>query len=448
MLEKLRFHPAWPASIIVLFCLLMQFYQKPWQYKPIIEWDIHNYYSYLPNTFITGDYHQRTWNADSNRMEIVTYSLDAPEKMTAGLSVLYAPAFLAVHYLAPLLGYKADGYSLPYRIGLVFALYPWLWLGLFYLYKVLFLVFKKEWLAFWIPLLLFFNSNLYHYSVYENAMSHAFTFSLMSIFMYNVLQWWRTALWGYTIMAGLLAGLVVWIRPINLILLLFALFAYHFLKMEVNWKKKWLQITEHALVLAFVAFLVLLPQLLYWKHISGQWVYYSYGEEGFFWSDPKIFSGLFSFRKGLFVYSPTLLLLFPGFLALWSRFRWGTTLLFALISLFVYVTFSWWCWWYGGGFGARTLIDAYPLLALPMGAALYMIARLNMWIKPVAIASLILLAGLSVFQTHQYKNGLIHHDGNTWKSYKYAFLKKKHPPGWWDFLYEPDYDKAVKGIGR
>ncbi len=448
MLEKLRYHPAWPASIVVLFCLFMQFYQQPWQNKPIMEWDIHNYYSYLPNTFISGDYTQRSWNVDSNRMQIFTFELDKPEKMTAGLSVLYAPSFLIAHFIAPILGYAADGYSIPYRVALVFAIYPWLWLGLFYLYKVILLIFKKEWLAFWIPLLLFFNTNLYHYSIFENAMSHAFTFSLMSLFMYNALQWWRTGLWGYTIMLGLLAGMIVWIRPVNILLLAFAVFAFQFLKIEFNWKKHWLKVAEHGLFAVFLAFVVLLPQLFYWKHMSGQWIYYSYGEEGFFWADSKIFSGLFSFRKGLFVYSPTLLLIIPGFLALWSRFGKATTALLLLISLFVYITFAWWCWWYGGGFGARTLVDAYPLLALPLAAGLNFLMRIHRYIKPVVVAGFVAGMALNLFQTWQYQEGIIHHHGNTWKSYKYAFFALEHPPGWWDFLYEPNYEKAVKGKGR
>ena len=36
--------------------------------------------------------------------------------------------------------------------------------------------------------------------------------------------------------------------------------------------------------------------------------------------------------------------------------------------LAVYVMFSFWCWWYGGSFGCRPIIEYYGLLAIPMAA--------------------------------------------------------------------------------
>lgn len=42
-------------------------------------------------------------------------------------------------------------------------------------------------------------------------------------------------------------------------------------------------------VIAIAAFAVWVPQLIYWKEMTGQWLYYSYGSnERFFFGDPAI----------------------------------------------------------------------------------------------------------------------------------------------------------------
>ena len=58
--------------------------------------------------------------------------------------------------------------------------------------------------------------------------------------------------------------------------------------------------------------LPLIPQMVYWKLHTGNLLFYTYGEEKFFWNDPKVLEGLFSFRKGWLVYSPLMLLSLTG----------------------------------------------------------------------------------------------------------------------------------------
>ena len=59
-------------------------------------------------------------------------------------------------------------------------------------------------------------------------------------------------------------------------------------------------------IIIFFAFLVWIPQLLYWKTVTGNYLFYSYADEGFFFLNPQILKGLFSYRNGWLIYSPVM----------------------------------------------------------------------------------------------------------------------------------------------
>lgn len=125
-------------------------------------------------------------------------------------------------------------------------------------------------------------------------------------------------------------------------------------------------------------------------------------------------------------------------------FRWGMPI---FILLIIYVQASWWCWWYGGSFGMRTMIEFYPLLGIALAS---MIERSIKKI-PVAIGfSLVLLSLLSfnLFNTYQYYNWAIHWDSMTKKAYWTSFLEvkmdEKEQLIYKNALQRPDYNGALK----
>ncbi len=59
--------------------------------------------------------------------------------------------------------------------------------------------------------------------------------------------------------------------------------------------------------IALLFMLPIFPQLLYWKLVSGNWLFYSYGNEGFDFLHPHIFDGLFCFKNGWLSYTPIML---------------------------------------------------------------------------------------------------------------------------------------------
>ncbi|GCD79708.1 hypothetical protein [Schleiferia thermophila] len=446
MLEKLRHHPAWPASLIAVFLIVYITYDRRWTYSPIIEWDVCNYYSYIKGVLFEGDPYLRVWNVDSNRMEIFTYKGEKSEKMTGGLAFLYLPGIIVSHIFASISNdFSPDGLSLPYRIGLQYNVLIYLWIGFFVLYKVVFRLVKNHLATFLSLLTVFFGTNLFYYAAVENAMSHAYTFSLFSLWLYLSMKWIDRPSQKLSVAMGLIAGLIIWVRPVNLVLLpagLGFLFANQGPKKVSMVMRK---LPMHSMVVVLMVIIVLIPQMYYWYTTEGRLLVYSYGEEKFFFNDPKIIDGLLSWRKGWLVYSPALVAVIPGFTWLWHRYP-GASLVFSTVVLsFLYITFSWWCWWYGGGYSQRSLIDMLPLLAVPMAATWYLLFRFITPIRLGLIFVLLALISLNVFHIWQYKNYLIHFDSNTRKSYWLHFLKTQHVHGWWEALEAPDYEAAMKG---
>lgn len=447
MLERLRHHPAWPATLISLFLFFYILNDRRWNYSPVIEWDVCSYYSYIKGLLYEGNPHLRLWNVDSNRMQLYTYVSQHSEKMTAGMALLYLPGVAAAHLIAHFgPEYPADGISLPYRVALQFNVIFYLWIGFYFLYVVLYRVIKRHWPVFLTLISLFFGTNLLYYSAIENAMSHAYTFSLFSLWLYFSQEWLMHTRLGIAIAMGILAGLIVWIRPVNLLLLPSSLGLYWLLRKEDQSPHIWAKLPTHLVWLLCFGVMMLIPQMIYWKATEGHWFVYSYGEEGFFFLSPKIVDGLFSWRKGWLIYSPFLLILIPGFISIFRRSWKAGVWMLSFFTLFLYITFSWWCWWYGGGYSQRSLIDILPLLSIPTAAALNLIPR---FIRPlrICIASILIgLIGLNVFHVWQYKNYLIHYDSNTKRSYFLNFMRKTHAPEWWEALESPDYEAARKGI--
>jgi hypothetical protein len=190
--------------------------------------------------------------------------------------------------------------------------------------------------------------------------------------------------------------------------------------------------------------------MLYWKEMTGQWLYFSYGsDERFFFDDPAIIKGLFSWRKGLFLYTPLMIFAFAGIISLWIRRSPHVLAMTLFVPLNIYIIFSWWCWWYGGGFGQRAFIDSYVLMAIAAASLLsHAMTTGKSWLKPAVLAAFILLASLGVIQNIQYYNGAIHWDSMTREAYLDSFGRLKPSARFHDLLEAPDYEKAREGLNR
>ncbi len=405
----------------------------------IISSDVTSYYGYLPAYFIYDDLSMRFYDDNDYilyRTGFLRYDNgNRVQKMTMGVAYFYTPFFLVGHVMAGYLGYPQDGFSTPYEVALNFSGLFYALLGLLLLRQVLLKRFNDLTTAVTL-LILALGTNLFEYATYDAAMSHAFSFFAIAAFLFFIDKWHHKKSYLLAAAIGLSGGVIMLIRPNNvLVVFLFLLWGV------TNFKGIWSRVKElfgnylHILVMILFGIIAVLPQLLYWKEYSGDWIFYSYNKETFYWLEPEIIRGFFSYRKGWLVYSPLMALSLIGFFFMRKRL---SEMQVGIITFFIpaiYITFSWWCWWYGGSFGARTLVDYYPILALPMAAFISVIMEKKIWLRIAFVILTIPFIYLTIFQSWQYRSSILRWDGTTKEAYWTIFLNKKYPENYdelWD----------------
>ncbi len=407
-----------------------------------IKYDTAIYYHYLPAVFI---YHDFTLaKAETLKKERLFFLSDVPNgskvsKMTMGWAMLNAPAFLLADAWTQAFGLPRSGLEVPYTFAVMLNLLFFAFLGIYFLQKFLAFYFSPLVATFSVALLVL-GSNIPYYTLVA-PMAHVFGFSLFSIILYYTNLYGTSYKAKHAIILGLLGGLFLVLRPTNVLLLFFplALFTTIIVKsrMPIN--------LRHVLLLLVCLVCMLLPQLLYWHHMTGNWLVYSYTYESFHFNNPEIIKGLFSFRKGWITYSP--IVGFGVIGIVWASIQLKKWALFAvpITLLFLFVTFSWWCWWYGGGFGSRATIEILPIIALGLAYIIFKsYSSLKRYIAIPITICLLAAASLGLFFNWQYKTGLIHWDGMTKEAYKAVFLQTLFPTNYASLIEPPDYAKALE----
>lgn len=436
--------------LLACFALAWIIISKPYGQKQpgfkVIEWDVTLYYTYLPALFIYDDIKlQKEWKVDLREHQLYR-TKKAPNgnpylKMTSGMAILYSPYFFIAHGATSLFNPEiADGYSTPYRVALILGSFINIFIGIWFLRKVL-LRFYSDKVTAAVLAIVFLGTNLLHYTVWRGAMSHGHSFMLSAIFLYYLFKYKDNPTLKSAVVMGITSGLIVLIRPVNALIPL-AFMAYLSNYIIVNRR---VIIWTHWFLMALCAFLILFIQMLYWKVVTDHWIFYSYADEGFFWSDSKIIEGLFSYRKGWFIYSPLMILALVGIGALWKKKKALSLSIGLMAATAIFVTYAWWCWWYGGSFGSRPMIDFYAVLSIPLGAFLTYIDGSKSFSGKPAVFIITLLISISVFQNWQYQKQVIHHDSMTQKAYWTVFLKPYSPANYQELLDKPDYEEAKKG---
>lgn len=422
--------------------------------RNVIAWDVVGYYSYLPATFIDKDL-TLSFITPQNHHHYYglkyAYLDDAQGhhvfKYPMGMAVMYAPFFFAAHLLAGPLGYAPDGYSEIYQLFIEYSGLFYLLFGLIFLRRVLLLYYSERVTALSL-FVIYFGTNLLCYTTLDAAMSHSYSFSLFAALLYCVSRYYQKPRLSLALVSGLLLGLIILIRPPNilfgLLILLFGVRHVSDLKQRLLFMTKHY---KHLLALLLVLALVLLPQLLYWHYVSGHYFVFSYGEEGFFFKSPQLMQCLLGFRKGWLIYSPVFFFALAGLYTMRNqRSSVFLSTLLVLLPLYLYIVASWWCWWYGGSFSLRPMIDLYPLLCFPLAACLVKIARLPKTPRALLSGLLAFLVVLNICQTFQYKYNIIHYDAMTFRAYLNVFSKTERRATDTTLLDHPDYAKALKGL--
>ncbi|MFC5270123.1 hypothetical protein [Adhaeribacter terreus] len=402
----------------------------------VLSWDKSGYYLYLPATIIYQDLTDYQFYRDKGKEHNLTggeenYGLKKHHngkllnKYPVGVAVMQLPFFLIAHgYASGSPDYLADGYVYPYIVAVVVSNIIWVVIGLFFLRSFLRIYFPEN-AVFLTLLAIAFGTNLYYYTAYDQGMSHPYSFALFAALLWLTEKFYTNFKTRHLLFIGLMLGLITIIRPVNLLVILIPLFwqVHNFENLKARFLF-FLNNYRKMLLAGVLFFLVVLIQLSYWKFVTGNWIYYSYENEKFLFNDPEIINGLFSYKKGWFVYTPVAFLSFIGLIFLWKQFPKFIPALLLFFSLMFYVVFSWSMWFYGGSFGCRPLIETLPFAAIPLAAiCCYAFQVRNYFIKIPIITLVVLLVGLNLFQSYQYTLTIIHWEAMTKEYYWKVFGK-------------------------
>lgn len=331
-------------------------------------------------------------------------------KYTIGLAILESPFFALGHITAAVLGEPTDGFSSPYGWWISFGKICYVLLGLWWLGLVL-RQYVDEKIAIATLLLTALATNLFFFTGVHQPMSHPFLFMLYSGLLLATQRWHERATMRMAVAIGVSAGMIILIRPTEIICLIIPL-AYGLGSIESipqrleRWQTHWQQLLVAVAVFALCA----IPQLIYWKYVSGLWLFYSYGEEGFDFASPEILNGIFSYKNGWFVYTPAMVfaLIGVGLLLFRKKERLRAWLwpILVFTPIHIYITYSWWCWNYINGFGSRPMVQAYAVLSIPLAAFLFWANKQRLLRAVVVILGLAFIS-LNLFQTWQFRKGIL-----------------------------------------
>ncbi len=349
---------------------------NPGVIESTISYDLSGYYAYLPAFFIYKDLKQVHFLEDikkkySNsihedtgfRHSSGTYVL----KYSMGQALLYSPWFAAGHIGAGMMGYEQDGYTLPYQFALRLGGVLMALIGLWFFRRILLQFFSDRLTAVLLVCLLL-GTNYLNYSTYDCLYSHNWLFTLCCLLIFSTIRFYQSPTLQGAIAIGLWIGLAGLARPTEVMTALIPLFWGIHNRETLLGRLSFLKVHgKKLLVSILVCAAILSLQSMYWKYMTGDWIVYSYQDQGFSWLFQHVKEVLISVRAGWWVYSP---LMFLAVLGLWSVRKvqptlTGVVLIFCLVSF--YVTSAWDIWWYGGGLGQRALIQSYPMWFIALG---------------------------------------------------------------------------------
>lgn len=413
--------------------------------------DVLNYYIYLPSLFVHGDMTMEWTGKPESQFErdskfIYVFGKGSPLKvprMTMGMAILYSPFFLIAHFLSWISGVEMNGYNGIYSYLLGISTFFYGIMGLVFTRKILKRYFNENVIALTL-ITLACATNLQFYGSQKVGMSHSASYFLIAAFTYCTIIYYDRQRWRGAVVLGLLLGLITLVRPVNLLIALFPIiYGSSRLGGIGNNLKFFIQQWKALCIITICVFLVALPQLLFWKYTTGHFMYNSYEDQVFRWAHPHLLDGLFSYRKGWLLYTPIMTLSLIGMFFLRKQCREMSVVIPVVIGLVIYVMFSWWCWWYGGAFGCRPIIDYFGLLAIPLAAFLSS-AILRKVTTYVMMTVIVFFSFLNFFQSMQYDKGIIHGDGMTKDAYWSVFLRMSKPKNYEHMLDIPDYENSLK----
>ena len=424
------------------FLVIVSFFYYPkWQQKATeatISWDVSGYYLYLPATFIYHDVKELKFFPDIRKKYNPSAGFDQAfmnrngayvMKYSLGQSIMYAPFFFVAHAIALSSDYEADGFSMPYQFMISFGSLLVAFLGLFFFRRILLEYFSDKVSAI-VIIAIVFGTNYLDYSAINGALTHNYLFTIYCLLIWQTISFYKRATLQKALFIGFLVGLAALTRPVEIISGLIPVLwgiknplLVSVKERLVFFKNNFPKLLGAVIVCGMVGSL----QLIYWKYSGGEWIIYSYQDQGFSWLEPHLREGFFSYKSGWLVYTPIMAFALIGFIPMGFKKMpmFYASLIFSL--LFIYITFAWDIWWYGGSLGQRAMVQAYVVLAFPFAALISSLEN-----KKVLKYLIGFIAGVFIYfnlwLTYQAHNNGMLHSGQMNKKYFWKVAGKWQMP--------------------
>lgn len=427
-LDKSKYTILLIVSVLFVVSSNLNWNKNHWQ--GIIKSDAKGYYAYLPAVFIYNDLNFSFFDKIDkekyyNENLYYDYRSGANGKTISkyycGTALLEMPFFLTAHGLSYFFGYDTDGYSKLYQVFINIAGIFYLFLGLWYLNLILKLYEITDKNRSFILVLAVFATNLFYYTVAEPGMSHVYSFALITLFIFYSKKFFTKLNKKYFMAMAILLAVIVLVRPINgLVVFLIPFLAGTYGSLQVGFKTLF---KEKAMLIlsAGMFFMIVSIQFIIYKISTENWFVYSYLEEGFNFFNPHFFDILFSYKKGLFIYTPIFLVSLVGLYYLYKQSKYLFFSAFLFLFLITYVFSSWWMWYYGGSFSSRVFVEYISFFMILLALSLNKIK--NIKIKTSYVFLLVLLLIVCQIQTYQYRYFEIHWVDMNKEKYWDVFLR-------------------------
>jgi hypothetical protein len=428
------------TSLILMLVIAISFSAIRFSNPPrnIISYDYYGFYLYLPAFFIYDDIkitnlevYDSLNNIYNNTPLFSQFSVGPGDnkviRFFAGMSYMFAPGFFTGHVIAHLTDYPADGFSLPYQRALLVSGMIISLLGLFFSRKIL-LRFFNDTITSITLVLLFIGSNLVFFYTYGNDAPHLYLFALYTIFIWLTISWLDSPSYRKAALLGLVSGLIIVSRPSEMISLIIPL-AWGI----YNWKTLRQKILlfvrnyKHLLLALVLGVVVILPQIAYWKIVTGSYFFSPYDDPAstLKLAQPEFINTLFGFRKGWFIYAPMMVFAVAGLVVMFRKYP-GYALplaIFILLNTYLIASFTSLI-----SFGWRAFIQSYAMLVLPLGFFVDFVITRKKPVKWMWLVFLILFTLLHLFKSWQLIIGVIDGSRMTREFYFATFFKLRASP--------------------
>lgn len=387
--------------VYLLFCIcivvLNLFYYPKWKKgatEATISWDVSGYYWYLPSMFIYGDLSEQKFHKEILDKYQPTYDFHQAfptengkyvMKYSMGQAVQYMPAFAIAHAIASVTDYDADGFSRPYQVSLSMYGLLMAMLGMWVLMHLLLRYFDDKTTAFTL-FIIGIATNYLNYSAIDNALTHNYLFTLYALLILQTIRFYEEQTYRKAASIGILIGVMMLTRPTEIVAIfipiLWGIGTWSGIKERIQFV---LSNKRYMSVAVICTALVGSLQLFYWKLAGGEWIIYSYQDQGFSWLRPHVFAASISYKAGWFTYTPVMILSIIGIPFLWFKYPKLRFAVMAVFAFATYITFAWDIWWYGGSLGQRAMIQYYVVIAFVIAAFIQELKRFGLLILSLFI---------------------------------------------------------------